>query len=67
MLFNSFGFLAFFAILTPLYYGVAHRYRWMLLVAASLWFYGASRPAYVVLLLGLTAIAYASGLTRPKG
>ena len=39
MLFNSFGFLAFFAAFVPVYYLTAQRYRWLLLTAASLFFY----------------------------
>jgi alginate O-acetyltransferase complex protein AlgI len=62
LLFNSFWFLAFFAVLAVLYYSLSHRYRWILLVAASLYFYATFRPAYVVLLVGITLVAYLTGL-----
>ena len=35
MLFTSFGFILFLAILFPLYYLVPKRFQWMLLLAAS--------------------------------
>lgn len=62
MLFNSFGFLAFFAVLAACYYALPHKYRWMLLVAASLYFYATFRAAYVLLLIGITLVAYLAGL-----
>ena len=63
MLFNSFPFLAFFAALVFVYYAVTpHRYRWILLVAASLGFYATFEPAYVALLLAITAVTYAAAL-----
>ena len=39
MLFTSFGFILFLAILFPLYYLVPKRFQWMLLLAASYIFY----------------------------
>ena len=62
MLFNSFSFLAFFAVLGAVYYAIPHRLRWPLLVAASLYFYAAFSITYVALLIGVTLIAYLAGL-----
>src|SRR5271155_3407674 len=62
MLFNSFSFLIFFAVLAVVYYAVPHRFRWILLVAASLYFYATFKPIYLLLLLGVTLIAYLAGL-----
>jgi D-alanyl-lipoteichoic acid acyltransferase DltB (MBOAT superfamily) len=62
MLFNSFGFLAFFAALVPTYYLTPHRYRWPLLVAASLFFYATFRIEYLGLLFAVSAVAYGAGL-----
>ena len=62
MLFNSFSFLAFFAAIVIVYYRISHERRWILLVAGSLAFYGAFRPAYVLLLLGVTSVAYGAAL-----
>ena len=61
MLLNSFSFLAFFAAIAIVYYAMPHRLRWPLLLAASLYFYGTFSPSYVVLLLGVTLVAYGGG------
>ena len=62
MLFNSFSFLAFFAVLAVVYYAMPHRFRWPLLLVASLYFYAAFSPRYLLLLIGITLIAYLDGL-----
>lgn len=62
MLFNSFTFIAFFAILVVIYYVTPHRFRWLLLVAASFYFYATFSVNYVLLLLASTLIAYGAGL-----
>ncbi len=61
MLFNSFLFLGFFAVLAVIHYAVPRRCRWGLLLAASLSFYAALRVDYVFLLLGVTAGAFHAG------
>ena len=62
MLFNSFGFLALFGAFVPIYYLTAHRRRWLLLVAASLFFYSTFRVEYLGLLFAVSAVAYGAGL-----
>ncbi len=62
MLFNSFPFLGFFFVLVIAYYGTPHRYRWVLLLIASLYNYAAFRVAYVPLLLGVTAVGYVGAI-----
>ncbi len=62
MVFNSFGFLAFFGVVVVAYYASPHRHRWMLLLAASLYFYAAFNVTYLPLLVGITLVAYAGGL-----
>jgi D-alanyl-lipoteichoic acid acyltransferase DltB (MBOAT superfamily) len=62
VLFNSFGFLAFFSALVPTYYLTPHRYRWPLLVAASLFFYATFRIDYLALLFAVSAVAYGASL-----
>jgi alginate O-acetyltransferase complex protein AlgI len=66
MLFNSFSFLIFFAILVVVYYLVPHRFRWALLAAASLYFYATFNVNYVVLLLACTLFAYGMGWAVAK-
>ncbi len=62
MLFNSFPFLSLFAVFVAVYYATPHRFRWPLLLAASLGFYATFSPVHVLLLLGITAVAYVAAL-----
>jgi alginate O-acetyltransferase complex protein AlgI len=62
VLFNSASFLAAFALFTVFYYTAAHRFRWVLLLAASLAFYATFNVRYVPLLILVTAVAYAGGI-----
>ncbi len=62
MQFNSFAFLGFFAVLTGLYYVLPARWRWVLLLVASYWFYSQFQLVYVLLLAYSTLVAYAAGL-----
>jgi len=62
MAFNSFHFLVYFPIVLGCYHALPHRFRWMLLLAASLYFYMAWRAAYVVLLLGAILVSYLAGI-----
>jgi alginate O-acetyltransferase complex protein AlgI len=62
MQFNSIDFLLFFPVVAGLYYGLPHRYRWLLLVLASCVFYMAFVPVYIVLLLVSIVIDYAAGI-----
>ena len=62
MLFNSVHFAIFFPIVVVAYFALPQRMRWMLLLAASYYFYMAWEPSYVVLLLAATVINYWAGL-----
>jgi alginate O-acetyltransferase complex protein AlgI len=62
MLFNSFSFLAFFAVLVIVYYAIPHRFRWGLLLLASLFNYAAFRAVYVLLMLGITVVGYVAAI-----
>lgn len=62
MLFNSFHFLFFFLIVTSLYFIIPQKWRWVLLLASSCYFYMAFVPIYI-LILGVTIIIdYFSGI-----
>lgn len=61
MLFNSFSFLGFFAVLVIASYASPHRFRWALLLAASLLNYALFRVEYVLLLLAVTLVGYVAG------
>lgn len=62
MVFNSLHFLVFFGIVTSSYFLLAHRFRWMLLLFASCYFYMVFKPEYI-LILGFTIIVdYFAGI-----
>ena len=58
MLFNSLHFLIFFPIVVITYYLVPHKFRWILLLSASYYFYMVWNPIYVILILVSTFINY---------
>lgn len=58
MLFNSFHFLCFFPVVLLLYYLLPWRNRWMLLLAASYYFYGSWNWWYLGLILVSTAVDF---------
>ncbi len=58
MLFNSFAFLGFFAVVAVLYYFAPPRWRWVLLLIASAYFYSTYEPRYLILLAYATLVAY---------
>jgi len=60
MLFNSFHFLAFFAIVTATYYALPSRYRWILLLVASYYFYMCWNIPFTGLLMATTLLDYAA-------
>ncbi len=62
MLFNSFQFAIFFAVIVATHFALPQRYRWALLLAGSCYFYMAFIPAYI-LILGLSiVIDYVAGI-----
>ena len=58
MLFNSLHFLIFFPIVFILYWLVKGKHRWLLLLAASYYFYASWKIEYIGLLLFSTAVDY---------
>ena len=62
MLFNSIHYLIFLPIVVGLYYIVPHKWRWLLLLVASYYFYMCWKAVYAVLLLISTGVAYGTGL-----
>jgi alginate O-acetyltransferase complex protein AlgI len=63
MLFNSLHFLAiFFPVVSTLYFLLPHRFRWVMLLCASCYFYMSFIPVYI-LILGVTiVIDYTAGI-----
>lgn len=62
MSFNSLQFVIFFPIVVALYFSLAYRWRWILLLAASYYFYMCWEPKYVLLILISTAVSYAAAI-----
>lgn len=58
MLFNSLEFLVFFIALVIVYFSINSKYRWMLLLAASYYFYMSWKAEYILLILFTTAVSY---------
>jgi len=66
MLFNSFSFAVFMPIVFILYWALPHRFRWVLLLIASYYFYMSWNANYVVLILGTTFVSYITALLLEK-
>lgn len=62
MLFNSLHFLLFFPIVTFLYFRLSHKYRWILLLVASCYFYMSWKAEYILLILFVAGIDYVAAL-----
>lgn len=62
MLFNSIDFVFFFALVVWAYFALPHRFRSILLLVASYYFYMCWKVEYAALILVSTAIGYFSGL-----
>lgn len=63
MLFNSAEFcLLFFPLVTGLYFLLPHRFRWLLLLAASCWFYMAFVPLFILILAFTIGVDFIAGI-----
>lgn len=62
MLFNSIQFAVFLPVLIGLYYFIPHRYRWLLLLSSSYFFYSFAKIEYIFLLMGSTLVNYTLGI-----
>ena len=66
MLFNSLSFIIFFIIVTFAYFLLPHRYRWMLILAASCYFYMSFIPKFILILAATIIIDYFAGIGLEK-
>ncbi len=66
MLFNSYSFLIFFPMVVAGYYALSPRHRWVLLLAASYYFYMCWKPEYIVLVFLSTLIDYGAALAMGR-
>lgn len=62
MLFNSIQFLVFFIVVTLAYFCLSWRGRWMLLLAASCYFYMVFKPVFILILFATIVIDYYAGI-----
>jgi len=62
MLFNSLEFILFFPMVVALYFMLPHRFRWILLLIASYYFYMCWNYKYVVLIFITTFVNYLCGI-----
>ena len=62
MLFNSVDFVIFFIFVTPAYFILPHRLRWLLLLGASCYFYMAFVPVYILILVFTIVVDYFAAL-----
>ena len=66
MLFNSIHFLAFLPVVVILYYALNYRYRWILLLTASYYFYASWKVEYLLLIIMSTFIDYYAAIQIHK-
>ena len=66
MLFNTIDFAIFLPIVVLIYYLIPHKYRWILLLAASYYFYMSWKVEYVLLILASTLVDYVSGIKMAR-
>ena len=62
MLFNSVPYAIFLALVFVLHWLLPHRFRWIMLLIASYYFYMSWNPELVVLIALTTLVSYSSGL-----
>ena len=66
MTFNSLQFLIFFPIVAILHFVIPRRFRWIMLLIASYYFYMSWNPSLVFLILFTTAVSYGAALIIEK-
>jgi len=66
MLFNSLQFIFFFPIVVAAYFAMKPKYRWILLLLASYYFYMCWNYKYIVLIIFSTVVDYFAGILLYK-
>ena len=66
MLFTSIQFILFFIVVTLLYFQLGHKWRIVLLLLASCYFYMVFKPIYILILLVTILIDYFAGIYIDK-
>ncbi len=66
MLFNSFSFLVFFPLVVIMYFALPQKFRWMLLLAASYYFYLSFKLEYFFLIAISTIVSFYTAIWMGK-
>jgi len=66
MLFNSIDFLLFLPLVVGAYYLIPHRFRWILLLVASYYFYMCWKAEFIILIVLSTLVDYVAALGMEK-
>ncbi len=66
MLFNTYQYLVFLPLVVLVYYLLPHKYRWILLLASSYYFYMCWKAEYLILILVSTGIDYFASLRMSR-
>ncbi len=66
MLFNSLQFAIFFIVVVSIFFSIPHRYRWILLLIASYYFYMCWNAKYIILIVFSTCVDYFAGLQMSR-
>ncbi len=66
MIFNSLLFIFFFIAVVSTFFLVPHRWRWLLLLVASCYFYMVFKPEYILILFFTIIIDYLAGIIIEK-
>jgi D-alanyl-lipoteichoic acid acyltransferase DltB (MBOAT superfamily) len=61
LIFVSWEFVVFFAVVAATYFSLPFRWRWIWLLATSLFFYAIVEPVYLVQIVAATAVAFGLG------
>ncbi len=66
MLFNTYQYLIFLPLVVVFYYLIPHRFRWVLLLLASYYFYMCWKAEYLILIVISTGVDYWASLQMSK-
>lgn len=66
MLFNSLNFAIFMIIVFFIYWKIPEKYRWILLLGSSYYFYMCWNAKYIFLILGVTIVSYCGAVFMDK-
>jgi alginate O-acetyltransferase complex protein AlgI len=66
LLFNSLEYLIFLPTVVFLFFVLPHKFRWILLLAASFFFYMYWKPEYILLIIFSTLVDYFAGIMMDR-